>query len=264
MEHSEIVEAYKRKDVPTLIRGLKESDPKGRPMAARYLGKLRAAEAVPALQECLDDEFHGTRSLAIIALGQIGDERAIQALIVAVRQNSLEERGSAAMKLGKLQAAEAVPALLECLDEGGYDLQMSALYALRRIGDERAIPRVAELAETARTLGVSTRATDVLAELGDPRGISQFVSLLTETDRHLRDGRVETYLPPDTPASLKRWYSRPRKVKWTLQKWAARRLIELRATQAAPAVENAAKGTTSLRERLLLRRTARRLRRASA
>jgi HEAT repeat protein len=191
--------------------------------------------------------YHGTRSLAIIALGQIGDEPAIQALIVAVRQNGLEERGSAAMKLGKLQAAEAVPALLGCVDEDDYDLQMSALYALRRIGDERAIPRVAELAETARTLGVSTRATDV-----------------TETDRHLRDGRVETYLPPDTPALLKRRYSRPRKVKWTLQKWAARRFVELGATQAAPAVEKAAKGATSIRERLLLRRTARRLRQAAA
>jgi HEAT repeat protein len=258
MEPADIVEAYKRKDVPTLIGALGDSGREGNPMAARYLGKLRAAEAVPALQACLDDEFHGTRSLAMIALGQIGDERAIQALIVALRQNNLEERGSAAMKLGKLQATEAVPALLECLDVDDHNLQMSALWALGKIGDERAIPRVAELAETTSLLGVSTRATDVLAELGDPRAIPQFVSLLTEIDRHFAESEPDSYFAPEQP--FKGWWGRPRKVKWWIQKWAARRLVELRATEAAPAVEEAANSASSFRERLLMRRTARRLR----
>jgi hypothetical protein len=50
------------------------------------------------------------------------------------------------------------------------------------------------------------------------------------------------------------------KVKWRFQKWAARRLVEMRARDAAPAVAAASRTAGSLRERLLLRRTAWRLR----
>jgi hypothetical protein len=49
-------------------------------------------------------------------------------------------------------------------------------------------------------------------------------------------------------------------VKRNLQKWAAKHLVELGAVETAPEVAKAAAEATSLRERRLLRRTARRLR----
>jgi hypothetical protein len=52
-------------------------------------------------------------------------------------------------------------------------------------------------------------------------------------------------------------------VKRNLQKWAAKHLVELGAADTASEVARAATKATSLRERRLLRRTARRLRQAS-
>lgn len=258
MERSEIVRAYKHKDVPTLIAALKEHDPTDRSIAARYLGKLRAAEAVPALQECLAEESSVMRGSAIHALAAIGDEQAIQALIFVARGGNLRDRRRATWQLGNLGATEAVPTLLECLDKDNDALRISILNALGRIGDERAIPRVAQLAENAPSLAVSTRATNTLATLGDTRAIPQIVSLLTQTDQHLRDGRWRTYYPDDMFLNSRR--RKPGSVKWSLKKWAAKRLVELRAVGAASAVEEATKSASSLRERLLLRRAARRLR----
>jgi aminoglycoside phosphotransferase len=74
-------------------------------------------------------------------------------------------------------------------------LQDRARQRIRNVGtrmadslNPRAIPRVMEVARSYASLGASIQATDVLAKLGDPRAIPQFVSLVADTDRHLADG----------------------------------------------------------------------------
>lgn len=179
-------------------------------------------------------------------------------LIQALRHGDSDNRSLAAHYLGSLRSSEAVSALVESLDDPSEQVRMSVLRAVAKIRDERAVSRVAELAETDPALGVSSRATDVLAQLGDPRAIPQYVSLLIETDRHLADGRHETWVAKELQStSIGTSYS---KVKWRLQKWAAQRLVELRARDVAPAVAIAARTANSRRERLLLRRTTWRLR----
>jgi hypothetical protein len=132
------------------------------------------------------------------------------------------------------------------------------LRALSRIGDRRAVPRIAQMAETDPILALSRSATDALAEFREPRAIALLVSLLTETDRHLADGRHQTWLPKERPSeTINAPYA---KVKQRTQKWTARRLVELQARGAAPAIEAAARTAPSRRERFLLRRTAWRLR----
>lgn len=154
--------------------------------------------------------------------------------------------------------SEAVPALIVGLDDPSEQVRMSVLRALAKIRDKRAVPHIARVAEADPALGVSSRATDVLAQLRDPRAIPQFVSLLIETDRHLANGRHETWVAKELQTSfINASYS---KVKWRIQKWAAQRLVELRIKGAAPAVAAAARTAGSRRERLLLRRTAWRLR----
>jgi HEAT repeats len=174
-------------------------------------------------------------------------EKDVARLTWALKDPDVEIRGTAASYLGKLRSAEAGPALVACLDDPSEGMRMTVLRALARIGDRRAIPAVANTAATDPALAVSTRAIDVLAQLGDPRGIAGFVSLLTQTDRYLAN-RPE---------------AADRKTKWRLQKWSARRVVELRLRDAAPVVRAAVPGATSFRERLLLRRTAWRLRHPS-
>jgi HEAT repeat protein len=182
----------------------------------------------------------------------------VDTLVRALSDSDLAGQRTAARLVGKLGAEEAVPALIACLDIDDRTLKMLTLLSLGRIGDRRAILRVAELAENDPNLAVSTRATNILAQFGDPRAVGQLTSLLTETDRHLEGGRANTYLPDDGPFT--RRLGRPSKVKWWIQKWAARRLVELQASDAASAVEQAARAAGSRRERRLLRRTSRRLR----
>src|SRR3954453_3479432 len=92
-------------------------------------------------------------------------------LVQALRDTDGENRSLAAHYLGRLHSSEAVPALIESLDDPSEMGRMSVLRALGRIGDGRAIPRIAEVAETDPALGPASRATDVLARLGDPRAI---------------------------------------------------------------------------------------------
>lgn len=172
--------------------------------------------------------------------------RDVGRLIWALKDPDAEIRGMAAYYVGRIRSAEAGPALVECLGDSSVAVRMTAVKSLARIGDKRAIPAVLRAAERDPDIGVSTQAMDVLAQLGDPRGFGGLVSVLTETDRHLAAGRHEPYV-----------YSA---MKWRLKKWSARRLVDLRATGAAPAVHAAIPEARSFRERLLLRRTAWRLR----
>ncbi|HEY2355566.1 MAG TPA: HEAT repeat domain-containing protein [Gaiellaceae bacterium] len=179
-------------------------------------------------------------------------ERDVERLIGRLKDGDLDGRKLAAYGLGLGRSVEAGPALVACLDDPDEGMRMTVLRALGRIGDKRAIPAVMRAAHHDPSLAVSTRAIDVLAQLGDPRAIDGFVSLLTETDRHLGGGRHETAFGRKTLS-----YSQ---VKWRLEKWAGRRLVELRARDAASTVSAAVAGAGSFRERLLLRRTAFRLR----
>lgn len=191
-------------------------------------------------------------------LREASRQRDVVRLTWALKDPDSEIRDWAAFYLGKLRSPEAGPALVECLGDPNDEVRMRVLWAFGRIGDKRAIPAVARAAARDPSLAVSTRAIEILAELGDPRGIAGFVSLLTETDRHLAGGRHETSIPKAMQTRLVSIsYD---KVRWRLQKWSARRLVELRARGAAPAVRAAVPGARSFRERLLLRRTAWRLR----
>lgn len=263
MEKSDVRRAYKRADVGTLVAGLRDDRVAIRCRAAHFLGYFAGTRSVSALIEALKDPNGDVRETALRSLARIDDPDAVPAIAAtALSDPSTEVRRTAAFQLGRIGSSNAVPALIETLDDPSRDVRMSALRSLERIGDERAIPRIAEVAAGDPALGPSTRATELLAKLGDPRAAPLYLSLLTETDRHLADGRYRTSLPEDAPRLVEHLWGRPEAVKRQVQQTAARRLVKLGAVDAAPAVASAATRASSLRERRLLRRTARRLHRA--
>lgn len=116
--------------------------------AARALGQLRAAEAVSALEETLNDSIHYTRCGAARALGQIGDVRAVEPLIGMLKEEREEYvRWTAADALKKL-GEKAVEALVRRVREDpGRGVEL-AVVVLGEIGDPRAIEALQELAQT--------------------------------------------------------------------------------------------------------------------
>ena len=114
--------------------------------AARALGQLKTAEAVPALMETLNDDIYHTRAGAVKALGQIGDERALDALIDMLKETREYIRGMAADAIKGIGNG-AIDNLIRFIhkDHGrGVDI---AVILLGKIGDSRAVEVLEGLAQ---------------------------------------------------------------------------------------------------------------------
>jgi HEAT repeat protein len=264
VEKRDLRRAYKRDDVGTLVAGLRDDDAAIRARASHLLGYYPGTRSVSALIGALNDPNRDVRYAALRSLAWIADPHAVPAIAaLALSDPSPELRSSAALHLRKIRSPDAVPALIDVLDDPSREVRMSALQSLARIGDKRAIPRVAEVAVNDPALGPSTYAMETLAKLGDPRAGPQFLSLLTETDRHIADGRYRTCMPESSPRLFEHLWGHREAVKRNLQRWAARQLVKIEAVGVAPEVATAATQASSFRERRLLRRTARRLQNAA-
>ena len=93
--------------IPGLLLGLRESDRRGRLLAASALGRLKAREAVPELIGLLDDRY--CRAAATEALATIRDERALQPLREAVSRAPRWRRPGIRRIVVELEAALGYP-----------------------------------------------------------------------------------------------------------------------------------------------------------
>ncbi|MBD2777182.1 HEAT repeat domain-containing protein [Iningainema tapete] len=109
------------------IKNLRSSDLSLRYYAAWWLGKFRVSspDAVDALIAALEDEADRTemggyplRRNAARALGKLGNAKAIPGLIKCLECSDFYVREAAAQSLELLRASSAVPALMQLLDGG--------------------------------------------------------------------------------------------------------------------------------------------------
>lgn len=138
------LEAADHPAVQALMAGLESPNASRRVAAVLSLSRLgpSAKAAVPALQRLLEsDPDAQVRSAAARALGRIEHAAAVPSLMAALRDPELEVRNAACDALGDIgpKAREALPALRECLKPiNGRD---AAYRAIRRIeGDADASP----------------------------------------------------------------------------------------------------------------------------
>jgi HEAT repeat protein len=137
---------------------------------------------------------------------------------------------------------------LNANDDG---LRISAANALATIGEPAAVPALLETASDDPASGVRATAIDALATLGSPRGVEMLASLAVD--------------PLPLIATSDRWFSpsltfgSQRNELRQTRRWALKRLQELHAVGALPALENAPRPRSPLL-RLRLRRTVRALR----
>jgi len=134
-----LFEAKERADVAYLLDVLRR-DPRLRPMAARFLGELRAREAVRPLMQLLGAGDRVTRSSAAEALAAIGDTEAVPALLERLQdEKEVVPRTFAITALGNLEDARALKPLCELLTDEDVLVRQSAANALGVLGSPNAL-----------------------------------------------------------------------------------------------------------------------------
>jgi HEAT repeat protein len=206
------VEKLKAKaDVKGLTKALrykKDFEVPGR--AARALGEIGDARAVPPLIAALNDEHMSLRWDAADALGKIGDARAVEPLIAAFKDGQVpnikalehisgpraveplsaalederhEVRHAAAKALGKLRDTRGVEPLMAALNRSP---DLPTIEALGMIGDARAVePIIATL--RIKFNGMRKAAVSALRSIGDRRAVEPLIAALKDESKAVRE-----------------------------------------------------------------------------
>ncbi|MCL6540977.1 MAG: HEAT repeat domain-containing protein [Roseiflexus sp.] len=126
--------------------------------AARALGEIGDAAAVPGLLAAPRDAKWDVREAAAKALGQIGAP-AVPGLLAALGDADWRVRSAAAAALGEIGDAAAVPGLLAALGDADADVRRAAAEALGEIGDAAAVPGLlAALGDTEASVRLAAAA----------------------------------------------------------------------------------------------------------
>jgi len=177
-----------------------------RSLACAALGASGALEAVPALEELLDDHNHHVREAAVEALGAIGDPAALPAL----RQLYLSET---AVRPGIVYAAlvELGPAAAEVFREAiGSDnprVRASACFGLAATSrgdvsqDEVSIEPIEHALKDSDS-AVRTAAADALAAVGAGTVPSALVTAVTDPELSVRKAAVRALGAYDDPRAV--------------------------------------------------------------
>ncbi|MCC6748451.1 MAG: sulfatase-like hydrolase/transferase [Deltaproteobacteria bacterium] len=166
-----------RRAVPLLAALISEvdADPRWRREAARLLGELQDARAVPALWQAAADDDRQVADEAAIALGEIKDIRSRTLLPRTILTSDVDVRLRAAIALARVDRREATPALIEALYTNSWEIQNRAAHYLGFVGDTRA---VGPLIAAAAQLQMRPRSAIALGRIG----------------RRFRDGRIFPFL----------------------------------------------------------------------
>jgi HEAT repeat protein len=165
--------------VEPFIQALADSAEPVRAEAARWLGQMRAQEAVDALSNALqNDESVAVRRRAAYALAYIEpDLKTLQAagkagemaLLDAVSDPERSVRLRAIWALGQLKSAAAVKSLVSVLeaDQNAIPEKRKAAEALGVIGDSGALEALVTAVQFADEPGVRSSAAEALGQLGN-------------------------------------------------------------------------------------------------
>ena len=170
-------------EVDTLARDLEDRDPAVRDRAARALGDLRDAGAIPALVAALADGRVGRG--AVWALTQFTDRRLVAPLVGALSLPDATARALAAGKLAELGDRAAVPALVATLADEDEHVREEAARALGCLGDRGALEPLLRALQDDHGAHVREEAAAALGALGaaDERCVEAL--LAARHDRHV-------------------------------------------------------------------------------
>jgi HEAT repeat protein len=143
----------------------------------------------------------------------------IEFLLALLSDTDRASRRTAVSKLGQMGDRRAVKPLIRSLLSADVQTQIGAIKSLARIGDPAAVPDLHEVATGSDPFAVRIEAARALGLLGDSRGAELICSMIW--DDHNPYGR-------------------------RYRRWAAKRLVELDATDAIGDLERATEGAGAI------------------
>ena len=193
-------------DQTQFIQQLGSPDPHLRQQAVVALGKLRNAQAVGALMECLNDPKVEVQAAAAEALGQIGDDRAVKVLIesfLGKTYHRLDREGSpgkyfaivasAAKALGQIGNAIAVEALfaeVNTYDRVNQERTAAAVFGLSFVRDERVLSVLLQALQSPSNF-VRYHAALALGKAGKTQAVQPLIAALHDPFSTVQEAAVE-------------------------------------------------------------------------
>lgn len=220
---------------------------------AEALTLIRDPRSVPQLLHLLQSSCAAVRVNAASGLVRLSNPRAYRPLLTAMQDENGDVRRFAAVALGELGEAKAVPELLTVLQ--GWELlaAMDAPFVeaivetIGKLGDESSATRLLPLLGSKHD-GVVLKTVSALKRLKSPSATPALLELLTSPQPTLRRRVVET-LGHSGDASLVKVIGQVLSQDGSreVRATAARALGELKSREASPFLENALREEFSIR-----------------
>jgi HEAT repeat protein len=145
--------------------------------ACQSQGRLRLADSVPELIDCLDDSAGQVRMAAVEALAAIPGEPAGAALAEAARSTNHDLRRAALLGIGARKDAALRPSLTAALESSDPTLRLVATSGIAEFPDAES--ELEKLAATDPDAAVRHAAIELLASRQDDEATSALVRILS-------------------------------------------------------------------------------------
>ena len=165
--------------------------------AARLLGRIGTADAVPLLQPLLRQKDPRVAREAVAALGVIPDPAAARAIHTVLRAATGEVRRAVVEALVAERDPRVVPMLVRILEESqplgpDHDVVLETLAALGTVGTDAAVPALLTMARRRKFFGgrklraLKDRSVDALARLGTAKSKEALKQAAAQGDGYLK------------------------------------------------------------------------------
>ncbi|MDX8408745.1 MAG: HEAT repeat domain-containing protein [Mariprofundales bacterium] len=168
-----------------LFKALKQGNRWTRSHAARALGTMGGARAVPHLIAALQDAEEHVRSEAAEALGKIGDQQATQPLFQSLADPNWLVRESASSALASFDNHQVVDKLMFFLKDHDPVVRSQAIHTLTHIGDDTVLPPLIRALDDPVS-SVQWDAADALGGVGRPQAVPPLLRHYQPADKQLR------------------------------------------------------------------------------
>lgn len=178
-ENQELLESQEA--LPIWLDALRDNDsPQVRQWAARMLGNIGDAEALPALADAMSDS-RDVRDAAVAAIRQFPDEQAAEAYVSVLEDGSRDAKALALARISRLEAAQdqAVPAVAGLAAEGDDLLAQTAINTLGDIANDEAATALGDLAvDESLDDGLRSAAIINLGRIESPAADEQVIRVV--------------------------------------------------------------------------------------
>lgn len=178
--------------VNALIARLEDENAEVRSAAARSLGKLKDARAVPGLIGALKDRDARVRASAAEALSEFEDTRAIAPLADLLNDPSADVKRSALDALSHFENNLPTATIIRLLTDADADVRHQAAHLAGRSRDRSATGALAKLVGDPDA-DVRQAAIQAIGELGDPAAAVALVPALSDADADVRAEAINAF-----------------------------------------------------------------------